>query len=168
MCFGDCWFGREFIIVCVCGCYSFVSPCRPLVDRLWCRDRVLLGPSHTHTILLRVDCRLVVCGWYPFVSHMDSRGLSLSFSFSFYLVVLDWIGWFQFHRGSFLSNAAKISYATTAVEQGVESAVILDGRVPHALLKQVVWSSSSSKNTGGTVITSSSSKDNNNNNKNEE
>ena len=96
--------------------------------------------------------------WFVVGTHSShTHGLSWSLSLSLFLSIwLYWIGLVGFNSIVVPSVPAKISYATTAVEQGVESAVILDGRVPHALLKQVVWSSTT-KNTGGTVITSSSS-----------
>jgi len=44
----------------------------------------------------------------------------------------------------------KVTFATSAVELGVESAFITDGRVPHALLTQVLGLSASA---GGTIVT---------------
>mmetsp|Transcript_13898 Transcript_13898/g.20515 ORF Transcript_13898/g.20515 Transcript_13898/m.20515 type:complete len:323 (+) Transcript_13898:117-1085(+) len=44
----------------------------------------------------------------------------------------------------------KVTYATSAVELGVGSAFITDGRVPHALLTQVLGSSDGE---GGTIVT---------------
>ena len=49
----------------------------------------------------------------------------------------------------------KVSYATSAVKLGVKGAFITDGRVPHALLKEVLGGGSSGMGTGegGTVVT---------------
>lgn len=49
----------------------------------------------------------------------------------------------------------KVSYATSAVKLGVQGAFITDGRVPHALLKEVLGGGSSGMGTGegGTVVT---------------
>lgn len=44
----------------------------------------------------------------------------------------------------------KVTYATSAVDLGVESAFITDGRIPHALLTQVL---DSSDGEGGTIVT---------------
>lgn len=49
----------------------------------------------------------------------------------------------------------KVSYATSAVKLGVKGAFITDGRVPHALLKEVLGGGGSGMGTGegGTVVT---------------
>eukprot|EP00977_Amphora_coffeiformis_P001960 scaffold370_cov176-Amphora_coffeaeformis.AAC.37 len=49
----------------------------------------------------------------------------------------------------------KVSYATSAVKLGVKGAFITDGRVPHALLKEVLGGGSSGMGSGqgGTVVT---------------
>jgi acetylglutamate kinase len=49
----------------------------------------------------------------------------------------------------------KVSYATSAVQLGVKSAFITDGRVPHALLKEVLGGGADGMGSGegGTVIT---------------
>jgi acetylglutamate kinase len=49
----------------------------------------------------------------------------------------------------------KVSYATSAIKLGVKGAFITDGRVPHALLKEVLGGGSSGLGTGagGTVVT---------------
>ena len=49
----------------------------------------------------------------------------------------------------------KVSYATSAVKLGVQGAFITDGRVPHALLKEVLGGGSSGMGSGqgGTVVT---------------
>jgi len=46
----------------------------------------------------------------------------------------------------------KVTFATSAVELGVGSAFITDGRIPHALLTQVL-SSGNSDSEGGTIVT---------------
>jgi acetylglutamate kinase len=45
----------------------------------------------------------------------------------------------------------KVQYATSAVQLGVASAFITDGRVPHALLNQILGDGSDSQ--GGTIVT---------------
>jgi acetylglutamate kinase len=50
----------------------------------------------------------------------------------------------------------KVSYATSAVQLGVQGAFITDGRVPHALLKEVLGSGGANNmgsGEGGTVVT---------------
>lgn len=49
----------------------------------------------------------------------------------------------------------KVSYATSAVQLGVSGAFITDGRVPHALLKEVLGGGADSMGSGegGTVVT---------------
>jgi acetylglutamate kinase len=49
----------------------------------------------------------------------------------------------------------KVSYATSAVKLGVKGAFITDGRVPHALLKEVLGGGAEGLGSGegGTVIT---------------
>ena len=49
----------------------------------------------------------------------------------------------------------KVSYATSAVQLGVEGAFITDGRVPHALLKEILGGGSSGMGSGGggTIVT---------------
>lgn len=49
----------------------------------------------------------------------------------------------------------KVSFATSAVELGVKGAFITDGRVPHALLKEVLGGGADGmgSGTGGTVVT---------------
>ena len=44
----------------------------------------------------------------------------------------------------------KVTFATSAVQLGVEEALITDGRVPHALLNQVLGSMDGA---GGTIVT---------------
>jgi acetylglutamate kinase len=45
----------------------------------------------------------------------------------------------------------QVSYATSAVQLGVGGAFITDGRVPHALIKQVLGGDKTSA--GGTFVT---------------
>jgi acetylglutamate kinase len=45
----------------------------------------------------------------------------------------------------------KVQYATSAVQLGVKSAFITDGRVPHALLNQILGDGSDAE--GGTIVT---------------
>ena len=45
----------------------------------------------------------------------------------------------------------QVSYATSAVQLGVEGAFITDGRVPHALVKQVLGGEMTGA--GGTFVT---------------
>jgi acetylglutamate kinase len=49
----------------------------------------------------------------------------------------------------------KVSFATSAVKMGVSGAFITDGRVPHALLKEVLGGGADGMGSGegGTVIT---------------
>ena len=49
----------------------------------------------------------------------------------------------------------KVSYATSAIELGVKGAFITDGRVPHALLKEVLGGGAEGlgSGSGGTVVT---------------
>lgn len=49
----------------------------------------------------------------------------------------------------------KVTYATDAVQLGVQAAFITDGRVPHALLREVLAGGEDSMGTGegGTVVT---------------
>jgi acetylglutamate kinase len=49
----------------------------------------------------------------------------------------------------------KVSYATSAVEMGVGGAFITDGRVPHALLKEVLGGGADGlgSGAGGTIVT---------------
>jgi acetylglutamate kinase len=48
----------------------------------------------------------------------------------------------------------KVSFATSAVELGVEGAFITDGRIPHALLKEVLGSADGmGSGGGGTIVT---------------
>lgn len=47
----------------------------------------------------------------------------------------------------------KVQFATSALELGVEGALITDGRVPHALLNEVLSNGAMGSGKGGTVIT---------------
>ena len=56
----------------------------------------------------------------------------------------------------FILFEIKLQYATSAVELGVKGAFITDGRVPHALLKEVLagGSAGTGSGEGGTYVSS--------------